>query len=235
MGYEPCCVMLPVFGEEHPVYFRTLTKKEFTELTQDFEYKHPEETKYLGDLYSGRYEEIINAALLWPNPLPDTYPAATDKLVAEAILDASAWVSTDRLTSGLFEARQEASSLDGFLKSRIFAAFPTMSIEKINSLKFTEMIELVAMSEVITGVEVDLQPWLDPEGYQKRIEREKRRERAIIREREAGLNIDPRMKDPAFMRKLISSAQESRERLEQHRQQEDHDLKKMQSMAERNI
>lgn len=227
MGYEPHCVSVPSISGDQVVVFRTLTKKEFVEITQSPLREVPEEANFLGTLYSDSYAEIVELAVLWPKPLPEELSAASDKIIADAIIDASAWVSTDRLVNGLSEARESASSLDGFLRSRIFAAFPTMTTEQVDNLRFSEMINLVATSEVITGVVVDLRPWLDPEGYQAEMDRQQRMHRRIQKERELGVNVDPRMRDPEFRRKLIEQAQESRTRLNSSRSQEDIDLEKM--------
>lgn len=226
MGYEPHCVSVPTASGEQVVVFRTLTKKEFIELTQMPLHTAPPGAEFLGTLYTENYTEIVELAVLWPKPLPDDATAATDKIIADAVVDASAWVSTDRLVAGLSDAREGASSLDGFLKSRIFAAFPTMTVEQVDNLRFSEMMRLVATSEIITGVVVDLRPWLDPEGYQKDMERQERMSRRIQKEREMGMNVDPRMRDPEFRRKLIAQAQETRDRLHSKSQAEI-DLEKM--------
>lgn len=226
MGYEPHCVSIPLADREVTVVFRTLTKKEYDEVTQFPLHSTPREASLLGSLYSSQFEEIVRLALLWPTSLPEDLPAASDKLIAEAIIEASAWVSTEKLNTGLTEARERASSLEGFLRSRIFAAFPTMTVEEVGNLRFSQMIDLVASSEIITGFPVDLRPWLDPEGYQRDMDRQQRMNQRIRQEREAGMNVDPRMKDPAFRRKLIEQAQVSRERLHTL-PKEDIDLKKM--------
>jgi hypothetical protein len=227
MGYEPHSVSISNLSKETIVVFRTLTKREYDELTRSPLHNPPEESRFLGSLYNTQFQEIIELALLWPRPLPDDLPAAADKLIAEAIIDASAWISTEKLTTGLNEAREKASSLEGFLRSRVFAAFPTMSVDEVNDLRFTQLIDLVASSEIITGFPVDLQPWLDPDGYRSKIDRQERMGRRIQQEREAGMNVDPRMKDPAFRRKLIEQAQESRERLHARPTNETIDLNKM--------
>lgn len=226
MGYEPHCVSIPSLSGDKVVVFRTLTKKEFVELTQMPMHTPEEGANLLGTLYAETYSEIVSVALLWPTVLSDDLPAAADKVIAEAVIDASAWVSTDKLVAGLSEARETASSLDGFLRSRIFAAFPTMTSEQLDNLRFSEMMKLVASSEMITGVPVDLRPWLDPEGYKRDIDRQERMARRIRKEREVGMNVDPRMKDPDFRRKLIEQAQETRERLHT-RSRQDIDLEKM--------
>jgi len=214
MGYEPHCVVVDCDGEPLEVVFRTLSKKEYNELV-NIPLKNDEEAlHYLGSLYTEQYTEIVELAVLWPNPLPDDdLPAGFDRQIAEAVIEASAWVSTERLVEGLGVARDHATSLDGFLKSRIFAAFPTMTVEQVGDMRFTEMMELVAMSETITGIKVDLQPWIDPEGYQKKITRAAKMNKRIMKEQEAGMSVNPKMKDPEFRKKLIAQAQESRERL----------------------
>lgn len=213
LGFEPHYV--EVCGQV--ILFRALTKEEFTEAT-DVHLDAGEDL--LGQLYTGQYEEIIEMALLWPNPLPEDLPAATDRFLAQAIIEASSWVSTDRLVVGLEEARERASSLEGFLKSRIHSAFPTMDPHKIDKLTFNEMMYFVAQSEIITGVPVDVQPWVDPEGYQKRMEREARMARNDQRQREMGINPDPRMRDPEFRSKLIEMARDSRGKLREKTSEE---------------
>ena len=192
------------------IIFRTLSKEEFTQATDIV--IRPEED-FLGQLYADQFAEIIELALLWPTPLPDEMPAATDRLLAQAIIEASSWVSTDKLLDGLNAARDRASSLEGFLKSRIYAAFPTIGYKKVDLLTFTEMMDLVAQSEIITGVPVDIQPWIDPDGYQKRMEREAKDARSTQRSREMGIEPDPRMRDPEFRSKLLNLAKESRGKL----------------------
>ena len=139
MGYEPHCVTLLVDGEDYPVVFRTLSKKEYTELTESPLHINEMAEYFLGSLYTAQYEEIVELAVLWPSPLSGDLPAGADKQIADAIVEASAWVSTDRLVDGLGVAREYATSLDGFLRSRIHAAFPTMKREEILEMRFTEM------------------------------------------------------------------------------------------------
>lgn len=212
MGYEPHMIIVNHDEKPYPIIFRTLTKEEYLGLT---EVNTPEAASSLGTLYIDQYADIIRTALLHPVVLDDFLPAATDKLLAEAIVEASGWVSTNRLIAGLNEAREKATSLDGFLRSRILVAFPSMSLEKLNSMRFSELMNLVAMSESITGLPIDLQPWLDPDGYKKRIEAEERMQKRLRKEQEAGVQVDPRMRDPEFRKKLMAAAQESREKLGQ--------------------
>lgn len=205
MGYSVSYVETEdLNGISLKVYFRSLTKNEF-EYLSDLDKRI--EVKALGPFYSGHYQEIIETALLHPKVLPDILPASFDKLLAEAIVEASAWMSTDKLVTGLEEARSSASSLEGFLYSRIMAAFPALSIEQVKDLEFGKMINLVAMSELITGVPVDLQPWLDPEGYEKRLVMEQRRNKRMA-DPMVSENLKL-MRDPAARARIMAAAEQS--------------------------
>jgi hypothetical protein len=108
-----------------------------------------------------------------------------------------------------------------------------MQVEQVAELRFNEMMDLVAMSEVITGIQVDLQPWLDPEGYEKKMARSAKMQKRMMQEQEVGMNVNPKMKDPAFRRKLIEQAQESRERLREHKVHKGTDLEAMNAQLAR--
>jgi hypothetical protein len=216
MGYEPHCVFVRKGEDAVPVVFRTLTKKEFSVLSQ--QPVGDLESVVLGPMFTSPYQNILKTAVLWPNPIPDEYPSATDRMVSEAIIEASAWVSTEALQTGLQEARDSASSLEGFLASRIHVAFPFMDPRVVDGMTFNSMMRHVALSEIMTGVQVDLQPFLDPEGYQKRLEREERQAKKQRQEIEAGIKpADPRMRDPAFRKRMTQLAEESRQRLREKR------------------
>lgn len=212
MGYEPHYVELPRGGETLKVFFRTLTKREFDELSQS--HQNPEAAR-LGVLYSDQFTEIVETALLWPSPLPGDLPAATDKLLAEAIIEASAWISTERLIMGLGEARQEAGSLEGFIHSRILAAFPSIQLKDIQKMTFSEMMKLAAMSELITGVPVDIQPWVDPEGYEKRMRREARRAKMAQSGMDFNSNNLRSRRDPETRQRLFEAAKLAQRNLEE--------------------
>lgn len=220
MGYEPHCVFVRKGEGAVPVVFRTLTKKEFASLSA--QPVGELESLVLGPLFTKPYEKILKTAVLWPDPIPDDYPSSTDRLVAEAIISASSWISTEALQVGLEEARESASSLESFLASRIHCAFPAMDPKFIESMTFSTMMRYVAMSEIMTGVQVDLQPFLDPVGYQKRIEREEKQARRAQQEASMGIrSSDSRMRDPDFMKKMMSMAEESKRRLRDRRSVDD--------------
>lgn len=200
------------------IVFKTLTKLEFQELVSDA--RHKEYSEVLGPFYTDQYRELIDCALLYPNPLPDDLPSLTDKLLAEAIIEASGWVSTDRLVQSFSEAREKALTLESFIRSRILAGFPTMKPSDLDNMRLNEMMDLAAMSEVITGVQIDMRPWLDPEGYNKWLEKQEKLARSMQREAELGIQTNPKMKNPEFRKKLIESARESRERLKDRRAEE---------------
>jgi len=214
MGYEPFYISVRADAEKMvPVAFRALTKKEFGVLSKIQVPELP--ALILGPLYTEPYQQILETAMLWPKPLPDNLLAGSDRLIAEAIITASSWISTDSLVKGLEEAREQASSLESFLQSRIHVAFPMIQPQDVDGMTFTRMMRLVGLSEIMTGVQVDLQPFLDPEGYKKRLERESRQSRRQQMEAEMGIRParDPRMRDPAFRKKLMTMAEESKSRL----------------------
>ena len=211
-GYEPHMVVVPDKDyEPYPVVFRVLTRKEYEELSQPVK---PGVETMLGPLFTGLYDEIIQTALLYPKELPEDLPAATDGIVADAILEASAWINPDRLVEGLAKSREEVLGLNSFLVSRVYAAFPTMTPDKVKDMTFPEFIKFVAYSEILTGVQVDLEPWLSPDTYRKRMDREERRIR--LREKgmaEAGQNMPTNPRDAALFAAMMKSAEESRNRL----------------------
>lgn len=179
-GYDVYSITLP---GEHQAVFRALTRSEFEDavsgaLVDDLG------VKYLGSLYTDRYRELIRSAVISPDllttaELPESWPAACDKILAEAISRVSGWLDVNRLEEGLSEAREYATSLQGFLEGRICATFPGYKLEDMKNLTFAELMKLVGLSEMVTGELIDLRPWTDPQGYIKDMERQaKKAERA---------------------------------------------------------
>jgi len=208
MGYEPHLLLLEDGkGGQALFVFRTLTHKEFLVLVAEAQV--PSEFESLGRLYAGGFKDLIRTALLWPAELDPHLPAATDRFLAEAIVETSGWSSEDRLSQNLSEARDEATTLLGFLYCRVSAAFPSIHPDTLRDIPLTKLMRLVAMSEVITQIPVDLDPWLHPEEYKKRMDREDKKRRKG--------GQDPRVEDPERMRKMMSVAEEAKQRLEGRR------------------
>ena len=94
MGYEPHCVILDLDGEEYPVVFRTLGKREYSELVESPLHDSEEATYYLGSLYTEQYKEIVELAVLWPVPLSGKLFAGADRQIADAKEDGEYFASS---------------------------------------------------------------------------------------------------------------------------------------------
>ena len=183
-GYEVYSVN--VASLEEPFYIRALTREEYEALVDglDIGSYYPRESSgytrwpppVLALYGTCHYEEILRAGLLHPQ-LTGEMPAGVDAHVASAIVTVSGWADRVRLVEEMNVARQKATSLWGFLESRILQAFPAMSPERTGKMVLSEFLYRAAMSEIMTGVEIDMRPWLDPDAYMKELEREQKRAR----------------------------------------------------------
>lgn len=200
LGLEPHAIPIT-----HPdgvcyVVFRTLTKLEFM----------VEKGRTLSDNPTGAlnpeiYQNLIELCVLYPNPLPDYLPAAADNIIYNAILEASGWESTEKLVAEVNKQREEASTLDYFIKAKILSVFTNLDPNKFNTMRLPDIIQLAILAENISGVPIDFEPWLDPEGYNARLEKEKKRQQrdSVAAHENATAAL---MKDPEYRKRMMGRA-----------------------------
>lgn len=200
LGLEPHAIPIT-----HPdgvcyVVFRTLTKLEFT----------IEKSRVISDNITGAlnpeiYQNLIELCVLYPTPLPDYLPAACDNIIYNAILEASGWESTDKLISEVNKQREEAATLDYFIKAKILSVFPNIEPNSFNNMRLPDIIHLAILAENISGTPIDFEPWLNPEAYAAKMEKEKKRQqRDTVAAHE--LTTASLMNDPEYRNRMMRRA-----------------------------
>ena len=115
--------------------FRPLTWAEFKELTE------------LQSAKPASFENIVEAGLLWPKPLPQDVLAGVVHTLFQTILEVSGFSNQEALNSGLSWARHTVShSVDYLAMAMICRAFP-YTPDDLESKPFLEIMTLLAMAE----------------------------------------------------------------------------------------
>lgn len=179
------------------VVFRTLTKGEFISIRDS-----RGQDNYLGALNTDIYKNVIDMCILYPNPLPDDLPAFADKMLFEAIVEASGWLSTDKLIECINKQREEATTLDYYLKMRIISAIPHIKLSDFNNMRIEDIIEYAVIAENLTGVPLEIQPWVDPEGYEQRINKEKKK-KLLHAGKTMSEVMEEKEKDPEYRKRIL--------------------------------
>jgi hypothetical protein len=241
-GYELYCVQLSIKGELKPFVIRALTKHEYESLVEglsaatyfptELETSYEWPSQFLSIYGTRQYQDILRAGLLWPF-LTDDMPAGIDGQLAKQIALISGWSSKGKFLEELQKARNKASTIWGFLESRIRTAFPYFTDEDIKGMTLEALADKAAMSELITGVEIDPRPWVDPEGYLAEQERLKKLAKKMAPKAQLDTsNVrDPRIKDQLRKLQLAQLAEETKVDLTDRSARVDFDSDKRQIAA----
>lgn len=207
-GYELFVVYFKISGKLEPFVLRALTKHEYESLVEGLDvgsYFPPEDNsleswppEYLKTYGTLQYSDILRAGLLYPN-LDPSWPAGIDAQIAKQICLISGWGSKTSFLQKLNAARAKASTIWGFLESRIRTAFPHMVDSDIQKMTLESFVDKAAMSELITGVTIDPEPWVDPARYMAKVERAERINR---RRRQESMPDVSSVRDPRLRREL---------------------------------
>lgn len=119
--------------------FRALRMEEFRELRERYETS------------PSAFMDIVDAALLWPEKLPDDCLAGIPSVLADQILDISGFGQDVAFDTALSWARQEVTTkADYAAMALICKAFP-YRVEDLEKKTFLELMTLLAMAEQVTG------------------------------------------------------------------------------------
>lgn len=147
--------------------FRPLTREEIQYIESTSE--------YMDEWWAEGW--MIGHCLLYPNPYAlDEWEAGAVDFLGRQILEASGWASVEAITSGLGVARQEASTLDSAILVYLLKAFPQLRLEEIQAMDFATVLRYLALAEVVIGQPLNVQMWLDPEGWEREQRRAAKRE-----------------------------------------------------------
>lgn len=222
-GYELHLLHHRLGGVEQPFIVRALTREEYESLVesisigsyypveeQDLQHWPPELLLQYGTLH---YQDILRAGLLWPELSPE-WPAGTDAVLARQIVEVSGWQNQMRVLGALERGRQRATSLFGFLETRVLQAFPAVTREQLRDMTMELFFERVAMAEVAAGQQVDLRPWMAPEEFMREQRRAQRAAERAQAEAEAQMDMqakgDPRLKRAIERARLERAAEETK-------------------------
>jgi len=219
-GYEPHLVRIFI-DKEYQFVVRAISREEFSVLVENNNpaefypappmegVSHPSPIIEIAG--QDHRQDLIRAALLWPDHLDPDLPASIDAHLFNNIAGVSGWASEDALVRGLIEARAYVCTLQGFLESRICKAFPHMSTDDLSKMNFQQFIKLVALSEAITGVDIDLRPWLAPDEYQRELDkisgRQKRMRRAQMSSQFRSIRGNPKAQGELLQQYLLQEAE----------------------------
>lgn len=172
--------LVPRLKKDHDVLYVVELQNDTGEVYAIFRPMRKEEVRYLEE--NAPYHDewwmegwIIGHTLVWPDPhVLDEWLAGTVESLGDSIIEASGWSSVEATVEGIHLARQEATSLDSAILAFICKAFPSIHPRDLQKMTLLETQIMLARAEMILGQPLDLQMFLDPEGYQKRLKRQQR-------------------------------------------------------------
>ena len=97
-------------------------------------------------------DEVVEAALLFPEVELDRIPAGIISSIARKIIDVSAFGNLDHALEFLNQARSHSNEVHSLMKAFIIAAIPAIKDDELDDMIFPELAKKVALAEQIIAV-----------------------------------------------------------------------------------